>query len=112
MRQIDGVVDSVLLRVKASRIDEGSLLFRKRIAAAIGHGFIRLVLDLGEVRQVDRRSAETFPVFRDSCRRKGGELAVLRANPEVRREIRSGDPKGKVQFFEDLEAARTFLLSS
>jgi anti-anti-sigma regulatory factor len=112
IRQMDGIVDSVWMRIKADRIDAASTLFRKRIAMAIGYGFIRIVLDIGEISFIDNESADIFPLFRDSCRRKGGELVIVCSLPEIELKIRAVKTERNVPIFSNIQAAYSYMVSS
>jgi anti-anti-sigma factor len=71
---------TILLLTGQMLLDDGDLVFRKRIHDLIDRGFAKIVLDLGGVTYIDSSGVGMLVAKLKTLKEKGGDMKLLNLN--------------------------------
>ena len=82
-RQIDDI--TVLVLTGEMLLDDGDLVFRRRIHDLIERGRLKILVDLAGVTYIDSSGVGMMAAKLKTVRDKGGDIRLLRLNPRGHR---------------------------
>ena len=83
LRKVEGVDDTVVLRLKGQVDTYSSNFFQRSAKKLIDAGFVRLILILDSVDYVSSKAVGAFVQIKKAATDKGGEIAIVDIQPKV-----------------------------